>query len=97
MTRRAERAGIRCERRLGPALESSARRSRSRLPSRRKNEARRDGKEVRITDASEAEAADVQFMVLHEGRIHFEGTAAELLAARDVYVKEFMFMTLPPW
>ena len=61
------------------------------------HEARRDGKEVRITDASEAEAADVQFMVLHEGRIHFEGTAAELLAARDQYVKEFMFMTLPPW
>jgi phospholipid/cholesterol/gamma-HCH transport system ATP-binding protein len=61
------------------------------------HEARVEGKELRITDATEAEAADVQFMVLHEGRIHFEGTAAELLAARDQYVKEFMFMTLPPW
>ena len=61
------------------------------------HEARMDGKELRIVDASEAEAADVQFMVLHEGRIHFEGTASELLAAQDQYVKEFMFMTLPPW
>ena len=59
--------------------------------------ARMDGAEVRIEEADEAKAAEVQFMVLHEGRIHFEGTAAELLAARDQYVKEFMFMTLPPW
>ena len=61
------------------------------------HQARMDGTELRIEDADEAKAAEVQFMVLHEGGIHFEGTAAELLAARDVYVKEFMFMTLPPW
>ena len=61
------------------------------------HEARMEGKQLRIMNATEVEAADVQFMVLHEGRIHFEGTAAELLAARDQYVKEFMFMTLPPW
>jgi phospholipid/cholesterol/gamma-HCH transport system ATP-binding protein len=59
--------------------------------------ARMDGTEVRIEEADAAKAAEVLFMVLHEGRIHFEGTAAELLAARDQYVKEFMFMTLPPW
>jgi len=41
------------------------------------------------------EAAD--FMVLHEGRICFEGTAAELRAARDRYLTQFLFMTLPPW
>ena len=61
------------------------------------HQARMEGGELRIEDADEAKAAEVRFMVLHEGRIHFEGTAAELLAARDVYVKEFMFMTLPPW
>jgi ABC-type transporter Mla maintaining outer membrane lipid asymmetry ATPase subunit MlaF len=36
-------------------------------------------------------------MVLHKGRISFEGSASELLASRDSYVKEFLFMTLPPW
>ena len=46
------------------------------------HEARVDGKELRIEDADAAKAAEVRFMVLHEGRIHFEGTAAELLAAR---------------
>ena len=38
-----------------------------------------------------------RFMVLHDARIFFEGTGAELLAARDAYLKEFLFMTLPPW
>jgi phospholipid/cholesterol/gamma-HCH transport system ATP-binding protein len=37
------------------------------------------------------------FMVLHDGRIYFEGTAAELLASQDDYLKTFLFMTLPPW
>jgi len=37
------------------------------------------------------------FMVLHDGRIYFEGTAAELLASQDEYLKTFLFMTLPPW
>jgi phospholipid/cholesterol/gamma-HCH transport system ATP-binding protein len=37
------------------------------------------------------------FMVLHDGQICFEGTAAELQHSRDQYLKEFMFMTLPPW
>jgi hypothetical protein len=36
-------------------------------------------------------------MVLHEGRIAFEGSASELLASRDRYLQEFLFMTLPPW
>jgi phospholipid/cholesterol/gamma-HCH transport system ATP-binding protein len=38
-----------------------------------------------------------RFMVLHEGRIYFEGSGAELLASRDAYLREFLFMTLPPW
>ena len=30
-------------------------------------------------------------------RVRFAGTAAELLASQDPYLKEFLFMTLPPW
>ncbi len=51
--------------------------------------------EIRETHGSEAERA--RFMVLHEGRIYFEGSGTELLASRDAYLKEFLFMTLPPW
>ena len=38
-----------------------------------------------------------EFMVLHEGRIHFHGTAAELLASTDPYLERFLYRTLPPW
>ena len=37
------------------------------------------------------------FIVLHEGVIRFEGTSADLLASQDEYLKELLFMTLPPW
>ena len=47
------------------------------------------------TDA--AKTKRTTFKVLHEERIHFEGTANELLASRDRYLQEFLFMTLPPW
>jgi phospholipid/cholesterol/gamma-HCH transport system ATP-binding protein len=50
-----------------------------------------------IRSASEAKAEQTIFMVLHEGRIYFEGTEAALLASPDPYLKEFLFMTLPPW
>ena len=39
----------------------------------------------------------VEFLVLRDGRIHFVGTREELLTASDDYLKEFLFMTLPPW
>lgn len=57
---------------------------------------RRDGK-VHILEADETKSASAEFMVLHEARIHFEGTATELLASTDPYLKKFLFMTLPPW
>jgi phospholipid/cholesterol/gamma-HCH transport system ATP-binding protein len=38
-----------------------------------------------------------RFMVLHEGRIYFEGSGGDLLASQDEYLREFLFMTLPPW
>jgi phospholipid/cholesterol/gamma-HCH transport system ATP-binding protein len=51
--------------------------------------------EILPADQEGAELAD--FMVLHDGRIHFEGTGAELLATPDPYVRELLYMTLPPW
>jgi phospholipid/cholesterol/gamma-HCH transport system ATP-binding protein len=45
--------------------------------------------------ATETERA--RFMVLHDGGIYFEGSGTELLASHDRYLREFLFMTLPPW
>jgi phospholipid/cholesterol/gamma-HCH transport system ATP-binding protein len=64
------------------------------------HEARRqDDGGVRIIKSDDPAATRAEFMVLHEGRIAFEGHAAELLDARenDAYLKEFLFKTLPPW
>lgn len=58
------------------------------------HEARRENGDVRIVDAA---AERARFMVLHEGRICFEGTGEELLASKDEFLREFLFMTLPPW
>jgi phospholipid/cholesterol/gamma-HCH transport system ATP-binding protein len=44
-----------------------------------------------------ASAERARFMVLHEGRIYFEGSGAKLRASRDGYLQQFLFMTLPPW
>jgi phospholipid/cholesterol/gamma-HCH transport system ATP-binding protein len=52
---------------------------------------------ARVTSADDPDATHAEFMVLHEGRIHFQGHAAELLASDDPYLKEFLFNTLPPW
>lgn len=49
---------------------------------------------VRIVPAASARA---EFMVLHDGRIHFEGHPDELLASGDPHLKEFLYKTLPPW
>ena len=56
----------------------------------------RDG-EASIVDAAPEKAAQVEFMVLHQGRIYFRGTGPELLATEDAYLKEFLYRTLPPW
>jgi phospholipid/cholesterol/gamma-HCH transport system ATP-binding protein len=59
--------------------------------------ASRSNGNVQIAPVPDAQNQPARFMVLHEGRIQFEGTAEELLAAREPYLKEFLFMTLPPW
>lgn len=58
------------------------------------HEAVRSGDRVEIREAAAERAT---FMVLYDGRIAFEGTGAELLASTDAYLKQFLFMTLPPW
>lgn len=55
------------------------------------------GEEVQIVPLAAGERERADFMVLHEGTIRFQGSAAELLAAEDPFLKEFLFMTLPPW
>ncbi|HEY2152530.1 MAG TPA: ATP-binding cassette domain-containing protein [Vicinamibacterales bacterium] len=57
---------------------------------------------IRTDGSVEIVAADTRghragFMLLHDGRIEFDGSAAELQASTDGYLKEFLFMTMPPW
>ena len=59
--------------------------------------ASRDGGNIRVVPDADPDATNAEFMVLHEGRVHFEGTSAELLASQDPYLKEFLYNTLPPW
>jgi phospholipid/cholesterol/gamma-HCH transport system ATP-binding protein len=57
---------------------------------------RKDGR-IEIIDTDEKGIAPAEFMLLYEGQIHFHGTAAELMASQDTYLREFLYMTLPPW
>jgi phospholipid/cholesterol/gamma-HCH transport system ATP-binding protein len=54
-----------------------------------------DRLQIRPLDATTPQRAT--FMVLHEGRIQFEGSGNELLASHDAYLNDFLFKTLPPW
>jgi phospholipid/cholesterol/gamma-HCH transport system ATP-binding protein len=61
------------------------------------HEARKADGKVEIVGVNDSDVAPATFVVLHKGRMQFQGTAAELLASQDDYLKEFLFMTLPPW
>jgi phospholipid/cholesterol/gamma-HCH transport system ATP-binding protein len=50
-----------------------------------------------VLAAARTSATHVSFMVLHDGRIWFEGSADELRASKDAYLRQFLFKTLPPW
>ena len=54
------------------------------------------GEAMEIRDAGGTDGR-AEFMVLHEGRIQFLGSAAELLASKDPYLQRFLYRTLPPW
>ena len=58
---------------------------------------RRPDGSVEILEADADKTGTAHFMVLHDARILFEGTAADLLESQDAYLKEFLYMTLPPW
>ena len=57
----------------------------------------RDKGVLRIVPAPEPAASRTRFMVLHGGRICFEGTGTELLTSRDPHLQHFLYRTLPPW
>ena len=61
------------------------------------HQARRAGAGLEIVAGEASTAERAEFMVLHDGHIMFDGSGAELLASKDPYVKEFLYMTLPPW
>ena len=52
---------------------------------------------VEIVDADPERAAAFEFMLLANGRIHVQGSAAALLASTDPFVREYLHKTLPPW
>jgi phospholipid/cholesterol/gamma-HCH transport system ATP-binding protein len=61
------------------------------------HQATRGSGAAQVTATPESDTTHAEFMVLHDGRIHFQGNAAELLASEDAYIKEFLYKTLPPW
>jgi phospholipid/cholesterol/gamma-HCH transport system ATP-binding protein len=61
------------------------------------HEARLENGGLQIRAIPDGEGGRATFMVLHDGRISFEGTAAELRSSRDAYLSRFLYMTLPPW
>ena len=54
---------------------------------------------IEVVKKESSQITGVEFMVLHDGAIMFQGTAGELLAARDrdPYLQEYLYKTLPPW
>ena len=57
---------------------------------------RRDGR-IEIIETGDQGISGTEFMMLHQSRIHVRGTAAELMASEDPYLREFLYRTLPPW
>jgi phospholipid/cholesterol/gamma-HCH transport system ATP-binding protein len=55
------------------------------------------GDKVEVIKTDYAQVEGVEFLVLLDGTIKFQGTAAELLASKDAYLKEYLYKTLPPW
>src|SRR4029453_12174442 len=50
----------------------------------------RDSGGVRITEAPADKSEEAEFIMLRDGEIAFEGTAAELRSSRDPYLKQFL-------
>jgi phospholipid/cholesterol/gamma-HCH transport system ATP-binding protein len=54
------------------------------------HEAVRHGGDIRIVPADQEKSEEAEFIMLKDGRIHFEGNAAELRASRDPYIRTFL-------
>lgn len=54
------------------------------------HEAVRDGSRVRITPADPVKAEEAEFVMLREGLVAFEGSASELRASKDPYIRSFL-------
>jgi phospholipid/cholesterol/gamma-HCH transport system ATP-binding protein len=52
---------------------------------------------VEVVKEDAAKISGVEFMVLLDGSIKFQGTASQLLAEKDPYLVEYLYKTLPPW
>ncbi len=61
------------------------------------HEAVRRNDKIEIVDADPARAEQFEFMLLANGRIHVQASAAELFSSSDPFVKEYLEKTLPPW
>jgi len=59
--------------------------------------AQRTNGTVEVVKEDASKVAGVEFMVLHEGRIVFQGNASALLSGTDPYLVEYLYKTLPPW
>jgi phospholipid/cholesterol/gamma-HCH transport system ATP-binding protein len=54
------------------------------------HEAIRESVDIRIVPADEKKAEEAEFIMLKDGRIHFEGHAADLRSSTDPYLKSFL-------
>jgi phospholipid/cholesterol/gamma-HCH transport system ATP-binding protein len=54
------------------------------------HEAIRTGEKMRIVPADERKSEEAEFIMLKDGRIHFEGHAADLRASTDPYLNTFL-------
>jgi phospholipid/cholesterol/gamma-HCH transport system ATP-binding protein len=54
------------------------------------HEAQRSGSRIRIGPAGGQKAGQAEFMMLREGRVAFEGTAADLRTSTDPYISTFL-------
>ncbi|MBA3639272.1 MAG: ATP-binding cassette domain-containing protein [Acidobacteriota bacterium] len=62
-----------------------------------RHHAERKGTEIEISTAPDQDCTGVDFMLLRDATIHFRGSASELMASEDDYLREFLYRTLPPW
>jgi phospholipid/cholesterol/gamma-HCH transport system ATP-binding protein len=52
---------------------------------------------MQVIEEPDTQVTGAEFMVLHEGRITFSGSASALLESQDPYLQRFLYRTLPPW